>query len=117
MARAYKPAVPFTTPLLLFVPTAKRIKGVNVKTYPDKGEQIFGSFRTFGGTEVIRDGIYITKDTAVIDTWYRPDIVAECRIALADNPDDVYEIIGRPEDVGMRHQFMTFKVERLGGGA
>lgn len=116
MARSYKPAVPFVTPLLLFVPTARRVKGVNVKTYPDEGVPIFGSFRTFGGTEIIRDGIYITKDTAVIDTWYRPDIVAECRIALADKPDEIYTIIGRPEDVEMRHQFMTFKVERLGGG-
>lgn len=117
MARSYKPAAPFTTPMLLYVPTAARVKGVNVKTYPVEGELIYGSFRTFGGTEVERDGIYVTRDTAVIDTWYRPDIAAECRIVLADDTSQVYEIIGKPEDIEMRHQFMQFRVEQLGGGA
>ena len=50
-----------------------------------------------------------------MDTWYRPDIKSDCRIAVAET-GDVYEILGSPEDIEMRHQYMQIKLRRIAGG-
>lgn len=116
----YKPPLPFTAPVYLLIPTSiKKVKGVLVKEYPEPSDDmiIFCSFRTFGGTEVQSNGIYTVLDTANIETWYRPDITADCRICLAEQPDKVYDIIGTPENINMRNQFLKFKVQAVGGGA
>ncbi len=115
MAR-FKPAMPFNVSMMLLIPTAERIKGVTKTTYPDAGPVFDCSFRTFGGTETEKDGVYITRDTAIINTWYRPDIKAGCRVAMTADPAEVYEIIGTPEDIDRRHQWLQFKVIRYGGG-
>lgn len=76
----------------------------------------FGSFKTYGGTETTSNGILSVEDTANIETWYRPDIDSNCRVVLADT-GAVYEIIGAPEDINQRHQWLVFKVRRVKGGA
>ena len=85
-------------------------------TAPEDSQLFFGSFRTFGGTENVEDGIYTNIDTATIDTWYRPDIKADCQIYVCDN-EQIYDIISDPEDIDMRHQYMQFKVRKVGGKA
>ncbi|MDE5763749.1 MAG: hypothetical protein K2I00_02140 [Ruminococcus sp.] len=110
----YRPKIPFTTPLKLFTPEYKTVKGVTVKEYSGKGILIFGSFKTYGGTETTVNGIYSVIDTANIETWYYPEIKSGCRIVRI--PDGaVYEIIGEPENINMRNQFMKFKVRRVKG--
>lgn len=113
---AYQP-LPFTVPVYLYTPTEKTIKGVPTKTYPTEGELIYCSFRTFGGTETESNGTYTVLDTATLETWYRPDIKANCRIALAEDTTKVYEIIGTPENIEMRNQYIKFKAQSVGGGA
>ena len=115
---AYKPSAPFTVPMKLLVPVTSMSYGVANKVFsdPDKSELIFGSFRTFGGSEGVKDNVITIIDTGVIDTWYRPDIKANCAIYLCDT-GDTYEIISDPEDVGFRHQYMQFKVMKVGGKA
>ena len=54
--------------------------------------------------------------TAIIETWYRPDIKSDCHIYICETGDE-YKIIGIPEDIEMRHQFMKIKVEKVGGKA
>lgn len=120
-------------PLVLLIPKSiKQVKGVNKKEYPTIEEALsvkdqnnnsinlfFGSFKTYGGTEnkeKIINGIYVIEDTANIETWYRPDITSNCRIARA-NDGAVFEIINEPEDINQRHQFLKFKVRRVKGGA
>ena len=114
----YKPTSPFNVALILLIPTSERVSGVKVKSYPtlSKGEVINGSFKTFGGTETTENGVYSVVDTAVIETWYRPDIKADCRIV---NPETgvAYEILGTPEDIQQRHQWLKFKVKAVKGGA
>jgi len=112
---AYKPATPFTVPLMLLIPKEVYIKGVLKKYYPEKGDVFYCSFRTFGGTERESNSVYSVEDTAVIDTWYRPDIKANC--AVKTETGTVYEILGTPEDIDQRHQFLKFKVRALKGGA
>lgn len=113
----YKPQSPFNVALTVLVPTYSNSHGVTVKSYSnDNSFEIFGSFRTFGGTEKISDGIYSIENTAVIETWYRPDINANCRIKVSQT-NDIYEILGEPENIQLRNQFLKFKVRIVKGGA
>lgn len=114
---SFRPALPYTSPLVLLAPECRIVKGVPVKEYPELegGIRFNGSFRTYGGTETEQNGVYSILDTASIETWYRPDIKADCRVALAQT-GAVYEIIGEPENVNMRNQYMKFKVQRVKGG-
>ena len=117
-------------PLVLLIPgSISKNKGVNQKQYPtveealsvkDKNDKpknlFFGSFKTYGGTEKVVNGIYSIEDTANIETWYRPDINSNCRIARA-NDGAIFDIINEPEDINQRHQFLKFKIKRVKGGA
>lgn len=116
MARNFKASMPFNVPMKLLVPVTVSEYGAVKKTFsdPETSELFYGSFRTFGGTEGMRDDVYTIVDTAVIDTWYRPDIKADCQIYLCDTAQ-VFDIISDPEDIDFRHQFLQFKVRKIGG--
>ena len=117
MARSYKPKTPFNVPILLLIPTDTVKKGVKVKDFDEENApQIFGSFRTFGGTEAVSDGVLSVIDTAIIETWYRPDITSACQIKL-QLTGEKYEIVGTPENIDMRNQFLVIKVRHIGGNA
>lgn len=111
----YRPKDNFNAPLVLLTPTYTSVSGVSKKTYPTTGDVIFGSFKTYGGTERDVNGVYSIEDTAIIETWYDPRIKSDCRIKLESGA--VYDIINEPEDIEQRHQFMKFKVRRVKGGA
>ena len=110
----YRPSEPFTVPLWLLKPTYSDSYGVITKTYTD-GELIFASWKTYGGTEREVNGVYSIENTAIVETWYRPDIKSNCR--LRTETGEVYEILGEPEDISLRHQFLKFKVMQIKGGA
>lgn len=110
---SYKVASPFNVALLLYVPAYKTAYGVATKEYAT-GERINGSFRSFGGTERDINGVLSVEDTAVVETWYRPDIKADCRIGVLGT-DRLYEVLGEPEDIEMRHQYLRFRVRRVQG--
>lgn len=114
----YKPSNPFVVPMKLLVPSTSKIQGVITKVYttPDESALFYGSFRTFGGTESVENGLLTLTDTATIDTWYRPDIKADCRVYLCDSGDE-YDIIGKPENIEQRNQYLQFKVKKVGGKA
>ena len=117
MAR-YRPSKPFDTPLLLYTVTgAEETLGVEKKIYAEEGVLFFGSFTTYGGTEREVNGLYSVEDTANIETWYRPEFAASGRVALANNPARLYEIVGEPEDIEQRHQCLKMKLTRVQGGA
>lgn len=115
MAR-FKLAAPLSVPLLLFIPTTTTTLGVETKTYPVAGLLIYGNFRSFGGTEREVDGLYSVEKTATIETWYRPDIKSNCRIQVIAS-GEFYEILGEPENIEMRNQYMRIKVRQVKGGA
>ncbi len=115
--KSFSPSVPFDTPMFLLAPSYHTVKGVRVKAYPDTSEVlIYGSFRTFGGTETKKNDVLAVEDTATIETWFNPEIRADCAVELA-NSGERYEILGSPENIGMRNQYHVFKVRRIGGGA
>ena len=114
----YKPSVAFNVPMKLQIPKWENINGVRKKVYPniEQSELIFGNFRTFGGTETTHNGVYGIESTATIETWYRPDITSDCRVVLLD-ANDIYEIIGEPENIEMRNKILKFKVKKIAGKA
>lgn len=111
----YKPAGPFNVPMFLFVPTSVKSKGSTKKIYPESGELFYCTFRTFGGTERTNNNVLIIEDTAIIETWYRPDIKADCE--LEDTDGIRYEILGTPENISKRNQYLMFKIRAIRGGA
>ena len=125
----YRPDLKNPIPLVLLVPTYTYVSGVNKKTIPTIEEALttkdgngnplnlfFGSFRTYGGTEMEENGLYSIIDTARVETWYRPDIKSDCHIGVIQT-GAIYEILNEPENIEMRNQFLKFKVRRVKGGA
>lgn len=111
----YKPKGPFNVPMFLFIPTTTTKKCSTKKIYSENGELIYCTFRTFGGTQRVNNDILIIEDTAVIETWFRPDIKADCRLKDADGIE--YEILGTPENINKRNQYLKFKIRAIRGGA
>lgn len=116
MARNYKPSAPFNVAMKLLKPVTTTAYGAVKKSFtaPADADLFYGSFRTFGGTENIKDDVYTIVNTAVVDTWFRPDIKADCQIYLCDT-EETYDIISDPEDIDFRHQYLQFKVRKMGG--
>lgn len=110
----YRPSQPFNIPFNLLVPTLKTVKGVKTKVFTPEEDTFFCSFRSFGGTEKIINDVLVLEDTATIETWYDPRIKANCNIQIEG---DNYEILGTPENINKRNQFLRFKVRLIQGGA
>ena len=113
----YRPseAAQMTTATRLQTPTSGKVLGVSKKTYTDIYGVVMVNWKSYGGTETNNNGVLSVEDTAQIVCWYRPDIRSDCRLVrLSDNA--VYEIVGEPENIEMRNQFLKFKVRRVGGG-
>ena len=112
---AFKISGSFNVPMFLLIPETVNSYGVKTKTCPEEGLLFYGSFKTFGGTDREVNGVFVVENTATIDTFYRPDIKADCRIYIPDL--GFYEIIGEPENISMNNQFMRFRVRRLNTNA
>lgn len=115
--RPYKPTSPFNVAMKLLIPVETKVKGVTKKTFPDPStvdQIIFGSFRTFGGTENFSNDVFTIESTGTINTWYDPSITADCRIYICET-GETWEVLGRPENINMQNQFMQIKVKQVGG--
>ena len=117
MARQFSVFSPFEVAMKLLKPIETKVKGVVKKTFPDPDtikEVFFADFKTYGGSEYMSNDVYTVFDTGTVRTWYNPEITSDCRVYLCDT-GEVFEIKTRPEDINMRHQFMSFKVQKIGG--
>ena len=110
----FKAHGPYTTPVELLKPTITVVKGVRKKVYPLTGYKINCTVRTFGGTERVVNDVLVIDNTAVLETWYTPEITADCRFIINGV---AYEVIGEPENVNMRNQYLIVKVKAIKGGA
>ena len=114
----YRPieAAQMTTAMRLQTPVTSVSYGVPKKTWVEIDGVIAVNFKSYGGTETNNNGVLSIEDTAQIVCWYRPDIRSDCRlIRLSDGA--AFEILGEPENIEMRNQFLKFKVRRIKGGA
>lgn len=116
MAR-FKLTVPLTTACYLLIPTYEEKQGVPVKTFAGEDGVLFmASFRTFGGTDRDENGLYVVENTATIECWYDARIKADCHIYVPQTGKE-YEIIGEPENIELRNQYMKIRVMEINGGA
>lgn len=109
----YRPSEPFNTSATLLNPTTTVVKGVTIKEYEAVGT-INCLAKSYGGTETTVNDVYSVIDTVNIETWYREDITSESRLVIHGK---MYEVIGVPEDISFRHQFLKFKVRGVRGGS
>ena len=114
--KSFKPSYPFSCAVYLLKPVYTTGHGVTKKTYAETGDILNVSFKTYGGTETTNNDIYTVVDTAIIETWYNPDITSDCRIKNIAT-STTYEILGNVENINMRNQFVKFKIRAVKGGA
>lgn len=104
-----------TTPMMILKSETVNEYGVLVKKLSE-GDVIFCNFKTYGGTEKEVNGILAVEDTAVVTTWYRPDINSSCVLRrMSDGAE--FEILGEPENIEMRNMVLKMKIRRVKGGA
>lgn len=118
----YKPHTPYAVPFRILVPTISVAKGTRTKTYQEEAITRFCSFRSFGGTESTVDGVYSLIDTATVETWYDPALTAAVRLRIFPTDGTSmagvdYEVMGSPENIEMRNQYLVCKVRKVSGGA
>ena len=117
----FRPAAPFSTPMKILVPTIQNVKGVRQKVWPDPSTLsddylIFGTFRSFGGTDLIQNDVMTVEATGYVETWFRPDITSDCRLYMIPSGES-YDILGDPENIFMRDQYLKIRVRKIGGAA
>lgn len=117
MAR-FRISAPFSVAFVLLVPIYAETLGVPTKAFPDvsNGIPFYGNFKSFGGTEIVSDGLYSIQDTAWVESWYMPEIKSDCRVVVRDT-GAIYEVYGEPENIELRNQYLKFKIRRVKGGA
>lgn len=101
------------TAVRLLIPAAASYHGVQNQSYPSTGETVMVSWKSFGGTESVVNGVYSVIDTAQVTMRYRPDVKSGCRFLRSDGA--VYEIKGEPENVDLGNLWLTCRVERVKG--
>lgn len=118
----YKPHTPYNVPFRILTPTRSITKGTRSKAYTESETTYFCTFRTFGGTESTVNGVYSLIDTATLETWYTPALTGGCRLRIlptdgSNSDGELYEVMGQPENIEMRNQYLICKVRKLTGGA
>lgn len=103
-----------TTPIRIQHRKTTTVNGAPRVTYEDADPALdFCNWKSRGGTESTQSGTLVVEDTADVTMWFRPDISKQDRLLLNDDPAQAYEIIGPPENVEMRYQFLLLKVRRM----
>ena len=107
----------FTTAVKLQKRNTTKVSGALEFTFEDAADPILNcSFKTYGGTESIVNGSLVILNTATLVTWYRQDIQAADRVLLLQD-NSVWEVLGEPENIDMRNQYLILKVRKISGGA
>lgn len=109
----FKLSGPLVTPATLQNPTYETAYAVETKEYKTV-DTIFITFRTFAATESNVNDLVSVENTAVVETWYREDITSNSRLIVNGN---TYEVVGSPEDISVRHQYLVFRVRQIKGAA
>ena len=108
-------SVQMATACMLLSPTiGTKVNGVEVKQWPEDGPIFFANLKSYGGSERVQNDLLVIEDTITLTTWYRPDILAGCRVRVMQS-GATYEIINAPENWDMRNQFLVCKLRRVVG--
>ena len=112
---SYKKQPRYKSKAKLFKGTYTKINGVNKPTYTETETTFKCSKKSYGGTEVSKNGVLVIEDTFIIECAYRKDLTSMDAIQFL-NEEGLYEIINRPELIDDEKVTMVFKVRKLSGG-
>ena len=115
MAKSYQRQSRYTIAVRLIKGSYTKINGVNRKNYEETEIEFRVARKSYGGTEVVKNGVVVIEDTYVIECHYRKDITGMDAIKFLSD-GSIYEILNRPEDIGDEHRTMVFKVRKYSGG-
>jgi hypothetical protein len=106
---------PMTTVIRIKKRQEALVNGAPKITYADADSALdCCNWKSKGGTESQRDGLLTYADTASVVMLFSPDISIKDRIVLEDTGQE-FEVISSPENIEMRYQYLSFKVQRVGG--
>jgi hypothetical protein len=116
--KTYRPSRLFNVPFEVQSPVVSMVKGVEVKSFnpPRESFRVSGSYVTFGGSERVVNGLTVVDDTGTIECYFDPRIAADCRL-LNLNTQTSHEVVGAPENIEGRNQFLRLRVQAVKGGA
>lgn len=109
----YKISYPLNVPIQILNAKFEKINGVNCKTFSE-GSIIYGSIKSYGGSEKIIDKQYSIEDTIEVESIYTPELTSSCHIKLLDDNSE-YEILNTPENIERRNLYLKFKARRVHG--
>lgn len=112
----YKPpsAGQFSTPIRVQHRVETDVNGADEISYTDADPALdFCNWKGKGGTQSVDAASIVVEDTAELTMWYRPDISQQDRVLKNDDAALAYEIIGPPENIEERNQFLLLKVKRV----
>ena len=111
---------PDLSPMITVIRLKKRqeilVNGAPKPSYIDANPALdCCNWKGMGGTEVNSNGLLLYANTAQVVMWYRSDISIKDLVVLNDTAGQEYEIVSPPENIEMRCQYLSFKVQRVGG--
>lgn len=109
----YKISYPLNVPIQILNAEFENVNGVNRKKFT-AGSIIYGSIKSYGGTEQVIDKQYSIVDTIEVETIYTPELTSACHIRLLDDNSE-YEILNTPENIERRNLYLKFKARRIHG--
>ena len=104
-----------TVTVYIVKPTVKTVLGVPTKSYPDTGAAIEVRWQTAPSVEKKVNNLVSVVDAAVISCRALSGITSDCAIRRDDGT--LWEIVGTPENTGLSDRWMSFKIQKLSGGA
>ena len=104
----------YKTPCKLYIIVGYEKQNGNRKPIYEEAQysDFMASVKSFGGTEINENGRIKSLDTIEVKCDYRPDIKNRSRIELLET-GEMYEIIGKPENVDQANVELYFKCEAV----
>lgn len=110
---SFKPTAPFNVKFrLIQIEVEDNNTGKPTEKEIITDDYILASFKTYGGTDLTVNGRLVVEDTGTLYTYYNPKIGT--RTKLLDITEGVkYEVLGRPENIERRNQYMMIRVRSI----
>lgn len=106
----FKPNLPFRIKAKCYKVNQRNINGRLKDEITDSYTSFFCSFKTYGGTEVVENGVMKVLPTGTIHTFYNKNIGQTSVIEIGGFK---YKIISPIENIDMRNMYYVFKVVKI----
>lgn len=101
------------TPFYLLIPTETKVNGIVKRVYPEitlDTPVVWGRYSQYSSGQKTVDGLDAVMTRRVIRMRYDERVIPACRLALAENPSVVFEIVSDVDDIHYEHKWMEMTV-------